>query len=103
MVLRFVALYTLIDAVNIVLLGALQGAGDTRWTLLATTLLYGGFFLALQWCDAAGADLYTIWTVATGFLFIQAAVWILRFRSGRWRHIRVIERIDEERADEPHA
>lgn len=89
--LRFVAVYCLLDAFNIVLSGTLQAAGDTRWTMWVSVLAHGLFLAALLVCDGLRLGLYAEWTVATVFVVAIAFVWLWRFRTGAWRHIRVIE------------
>jgi MATE family multidrug resistance protein len=89
--LRFVAVYCLLDAFNIVLVGMLQAAGDTRWTLWLSLLAHGLFLAALVVCDGLRLGLYAEWTVATVFVMAVAFIWLWRFLTGGWRHIRVIE------------
>jgi MATE family multidrug resistance protein len=90
-ILRYVALYCTMDAFNIILLGALQSAGDTRWTLnvsIAANILFLGMLIIsdrFQW------GMHAQWTIATVFVILLAMVWIWRFASGRWQNIKVIE------------
>lgn len=89
--LRYVAAYCLLDGFNVVFGSVLQGAGDTRFMLRLTLLLYAGFIGSLAWLDRARAGLHAEWTAATIFVMILALAWLLRFLSGRWRGMRVIE------------
>ncbi|MCX7806347.1 MAG: MATE family efflux transporter [Planctomycetota bacterium] len=89
--LRFVAAYCLLDGFNVVFTGALIGAGDTRWTLAAAAIMNVPFALVLYALLAAGMGLYALWAAATAFVMFQAIVWFLRFRSGEWKTMRVIE------------
>jgi len=89
--LRFVALYCLLDAFNIVILSALQAAGDTRWTLWAALAANAVFLGALVWADIAHWGVYAEWGIATAFVCAQALMWLGRLLSGRWKDIRVIE------------
>jgi MATE family multidrug resistance protein len=89
--LRFVALYCLLDAFNIVILSALQAAGDTRWTLWAALAAHAVFLGALVWADIAHWGMYAEWGIATAFVCAQALMWLGRLLSGRWKHIRVID------------
>jgi MATE family multidrug resistance protein len=102
--LRFVAVYSVVDALNVVILGALQGAGDTRWTILATIVLYAMFGVALVVMDVLGAGLYAEWTAATLFVISMALTWLARFRGGAWKSMRVIEpALDDVPASSPAA
>jgi multidrug resistance protein, MATE family len=97
--LRFVAVYCIVDGVNIILMGALQGAGDTKWTLWVSASLHAVFFTTMVVLTHYHVGLNALWAVATGFIFILAIVWIIRFKSGAWKRIQVIEQsIDDEPA-----
>ena len=93
--LRYVAAYCLLDAVNILVCGALVAAGDTRWTLWATVAAYGVFTAGLVAADHWRLGLHAEWWLATVFVMLLAGVWLTRFFIGRWKLIRVI------RADAP--
>jgi MATE family multidrug resistance protein len=90
--LRFVALYSLADCLNIVLSFALRGAGDTRFVT--------GMVLALAWplmvlpTWAAWYyrwGLYWAWGFASMYIVALGFTFLLRFRGGQWRTMRVIE------------
>jgi len=89
--LRFVALYCVVDGLNIVFLGALQGAGDTRWTSAVAVSFYAVFVGVQLAMDHYHATLYQLWTVMTFFVMAQALIWLARFRAGHWKKMRVIE------------
>lgn len=91
MMLRFVAAYSVLDACNVVVLSALQAAGDTRWTLLANLVAYGFLIGALVLLDHLGAGIVSLWWMITIFVLLEALAWLLRFQSGRWRNIQIIE------------
>jgi MATE family multidrug resistance protein len=95
-----VAAYCLFDAANILIMGALQGVGDTVWTFGAALLLNLTFLSALWWVDHARTGwegwspaqiLNLEWGMATVFVMAMALVWTGRFVSGRWKSLRVIE------------
>jgi MATE family multidrug resistance protein len=88
--LRYVATYCILDTLNMVVAGALIAAGDTRWTLGASVVLHGVFLAALLVADRAHLGLHAEWTIATVFVMVIALVWLVRFRGGAWRTIRVI-------------
>lgn len=89
-ILRLVALYCLLDGVNLVLMGALQGAGDTRWTMGACLAINALFLAVLLALDAMRAGAIAIWVAATACVMLQALVWLARFASGHWKDKRVI-------------
>jgi MATE family multidrug resistance protein len=95
--LRFVALYCFFDATQIVLIGALRGAGDTRFILFATSFIsICGITIGrllerqFEWIER-GVGLWGWWWVLTGWIFVLGIVYFLRFLSGKWRDMRVIE------------
>ena len=93
----FVALYCFFDAMQIVLVGALRGAGDTRFVLInATTISFISIVTGLllerhyRWQET-GYGLYGWWWVMTIWLFALGLSYLGRFIQGRWKSIRVIE------------
>jgi MATE family multidrug resistance protein len=90
--LRFVAGYNLLDATQLVFVGALKGAGDTRFLLRVSVLLaalLGGFsYLSVEvW----RLSVYQCWTLIVFWCLIAAAIYVVRFWQGNWRRMRVIE------------
>ncbi|SIO36000.1 multidrug resistance protein, MATE family [Singulisphaera sp. GP187] len=86
------AVYSLADAVNLTISFALRGAGDTRFVSLLTFLLAWPLmviptFLLVQ----AEGNLNWAWMFATVYILAMALCFTLRFRSGKWKSMRVIE------------
>lgn len=91
LLLKFVAFYCLFDAANVMIGCVLAAAGDTRW-LARTFLICSSLFLVLLWgIDRLRPGLVAEWTLATLFVFMTALIWIVRFRSGAWRSVQVLE------------
>jgi MATE family multidrug resistance protein len=95
--LRFVALYCIFDSMQIVFVGALRGAGDTRFILLNTSVI-SVVFITLGYCleqqlawKVTGFALWGWWWVLTGWIFALGLTYMLRFQQGRWKSMRVIE------------
>lgn len=98
-----VAVYSLADAVNVTLAFALRGAGDTRFvTWLTFTLAWPVMVLPtlviVTYRDRLraavpemGEPLYWAWGFATAFIVVMAACFAWRFRTGKWKTMRVIE------------
>ncbi|CAH2032452.1 MATE family efflux transporter [Trichlorobacter ammonificans] len=88
---RFVALYCLFDAANVVIGCVLAAAGETRWVARAF-FIASCLFLTLLWLlDRLMPSLVAEWTLATLFVFATATVWSIRFRSGAWRRVTVLQ------------
>jgi MATE family multidrug resistance protein len=90
--LRFVAAYSLLDAMNIVFVGALKGAGDMRFVFLVSVLM-SPVPVAATWLGIVHFDwgLQWCWTVVTAWTCALALIYLARFLQGRWRQMRVIE------------
>jgi MATE family multidrug resistance protein len=91
--LRFVALYSLFDTLNIVFSFAIRGAGDTRYVMLwvATTalvVLVIPLYIALI---VLQQGLYVGWTIGTVYVIILGIGFLFRFLGGKWKSMRVIE------------
>lgn len=89
--LRVMALYQVFDALNIVFRGALNGAGDTRFTMLVTLLGTWALFVPGVWLGAfvLKGGLFGAWAGAIVYLVLAAVSFSVRFRHGRWKEIRV--------------
>lgn len=90
--LRFVAAYCLFDALNLVFVSAIRGAGDMRF-VLCTTLSTSPVAIAATWWGLRwqGWGLIWCWTVITLWVCSLGLIYLARFLQGRWRHMRVIE------------
>jgi MATE family multidrug resistance protein len=90
--LRFVAVYCLFDATNLVFSYALRGAGDTRFvTWVAVALSWPVMVLPTAAAWYFGWGLHWAWTFASLYIVALAMTFLLRFRGGKWRSMRVIE------------
>jgi len=91
--LRFIAFFCLFDAIFLVFLGALEGAGDTRFIMkmsiaISIFLLIVPCYLYIQYFDAT---LLGLWWIVTLNVVIYCAVFYWRFKTGPWKTMRVIE------------
>lgn len=88
-VLQLVALYQVFNAIGIVIAGALNGAGDTTFTMLARSLLAWGLFIPLVWVliFPLAAGIWGAWLGALIYLLTLSIVYFIRFRSGYWKTI----------------
>jgi MATE family multidrug resistance protein len=92
--LRFVAVYSLFDCMNLVFSFALRGAGDTRFVTLVSLVLAWPVMVLPTWAACYFSwGLYWAWTFASAYIMALAVVFLLRFRQGKWRTMRVIETV----------
>ena len=91
--LRFVALYSVFDMMNVIFAAGLKGAGDTAYPLKATIILSWGAMLgpAFLLCVFLGGGVRTAWATATAYVILLGVLMFRRFRAGRWKTLRVIE------------
>jgi len=91
--LRFVALYSIFDTLSIVYAAALKGAGDTRFVMVMIAALSGGVLILPTYVaiEQFGAGILTGWIFATAYVSCLGVAFYLRFRTGHWRGMRVIE------------
>jgi MATE family multidrug resistance protein len=91
--LRFVAVYSLFDAMNIIFCSAIKGAGDTRYVMFITVLL-SVFVLILPVylaVEVLESGLMIAWVLATVYVTLLGVAFYLRFLGGKWKAMRVIE------------
>jgi MATE family multidrug resistance protein len=96
--LLFVAAYQIFDAMFVVYVGALRGAGDTLvpaavQAALVWTIVVGGGFVTRAY--APGYGVAGPWTLATVFGGILGLFLLARFQRGGWKHIRLTGREDD--------
>ncbi|MEM6688459.1 MAG: MATE family efflux transporter [Planctomycetota bacterium] len=97
MLLGFVAIYIVFDALQITMAGALRGAGDT-WFVMAASLSTTVIAISLGWIldprvpfSADSTDsLMHWWWVLTGWIVSLALLMVGRYLSGRWKGIRMV-------------
>lgn len=83
------AFFQAFDAMNIVFLGALRGAGDTKWIMWAMIIVAYGIFIpmALVFAFVLGWGALGAWVSATVYIFILSMTLCYRFLSGAWSKI----------------
>jgi len=86
----------LLDATQLVLAGALRGAGDTWFVLVAaivtasTSILIGvaGEGIAME--QYGISTLYWWWTVITIWIFLLAIAMVIRYWQAKWQTMRMV-------------
>ena len=95
--LRFVAVYSVFDTMNIVFCSAIKGAGDTRYVMLITVILSVFIFILPVYLAVVVFEfgLMVAWIFATIYIISLGFIFYLRFLGGKWQTMRVIERREE--------
>ncbi len=93
--LKFVALYSIFDTMNLVFASAIKGAGDTRFVMIAglfmsLLLLVIPSYIAIV---IMGKGIYAAWTIGTLYISLLGFSYLARFLTGRWKRMKVIEHI----------
>lgn len=87
-----VAVFSLADAINVSFAFALRGAGDTKYvTLLTFALAWPLMVIPTAVTVYAGGSVYWCWVFATLHILGMSVCFWFRFRSGKWKSMRVIE------------
>ncbi len=88
----YVAVYSVADSVNLTFSFALRGAGDTRFVTLLTFVLAWPIMVVPTFVVVrSGGSIYAAWVFATAHIFAMSVCFFLRFRTGKWKRMRVIE------------
>ena len=92
LLLQFVAAYNLLDATQMIFVGAIKGAGDTQFVLRVSLVLAAllGLFSWLS-VEVWELNVYGCWTLVVFWCLIAALTYVVRFWQGKWRQMRVIE------------
>jgi MATE family multidrug resistance protein len=91
--LRFVAVFCLFDAMNLIFSGALKGAGDTQFIMWTITALSIGVMIIPVYLaiEVFKAGIYTAWVLVTFYIATLGIAFYLRYRHGKWKQMRIIE------------
>jgi MATE family multidrug resistance protein len=99
---RMAAFYVLIEAVVVVFVGALRGAGDTFWAMCISVSLHWVLVpilvVILYVLDLSPE---TAWIALVFTFLLFSVLFYLRYRSGHWRTIRVVPSQEELLATDP--
>lgn len=99
---RYVAIYNFLDAMLIVFVSAVKGAGDTRFVLWVS-LAMATLLAVLSWLavEVLGLGLYGCWALVSAWIAGLGVIFYLRFRNGSWKKMRVIEPFEEDAQEGP--
>jgi putative MATE family efflux protein len=91
LVLRWAAVNQLPNSIYFIYAGALRGAGDTKWPLYISFAGIWGVRLNLArfLINSLGWGIAGVWCAILCDMLARAGVMTLRFRSGKWKYMRV--------------
>lgn len=91
---RFVAAYNIFDAAVIIFVSVLRGAGDTRFVMINSffmaSLMAMGTYVGV---NKLNFTVYDAWWFIAIWVFALAVIYALRYRTGKWQEMRVIDQI----------
>ena len=89
--LQLVGIAIVIDAVNLVLMSSLQGAGATKITMIVSVVCQWVIFLPLAWIIGPymGMGLTAIWLTQGLYRLLQAFWYVQLWRKKDWMHIKL--------------
>ena len=88
------AAWGLLDTINLVLAGALKGAGDTRFVMWYSVLMAWLFFVPGTWLVIYVLDggILAAWAFLALTIMLISSGFFLRFKHGAWKKIELLER-----------
>lgn len=92
--LLFVAAYNVFDAIAIVFVNAIKGAGDTMF-VLGVSVVMACILATACWVGIRFTDMGILgyWSIIAGWIALFGTIFFLRFMQGKWRSMRVIEQV----------
>jgi MATE family multidrug resistance protein len=92
--LRIVCCYLFFDALYMICIGVLKGAGDTRFIMWSITLVSVFALILPMYVGIVyfNQGVYFAWTMLTLFVFLLFVMSFGRYVQGKWKRMRVIER-----------
>lgn len=90
--LRLAALYVISDAMFLVFGGALRGAGDTFWAMCISVMFHWILVVVLYGLQNwLGSGPLPSWLMLCVIFMMFSVAFYLRYHSGKWRTLRVVE------------
>lgn len=91
--LAMMAAWGMMDAINLILSGALKGAGDTRFVMWYSVIMAWGVWLTgeLIVLFVLRRGVLAAWLWLMAYVILMALGYVWRYRAGRWKAIALIE------------
>ena len=93
---RVASLYVLVEVGLIIFSGALRGAGDTFWVMCFSVSLHWSLIpVLLISLRVFHFSTETAWAIIVAIFLAFSSLFYLRYRTGKWKEIKVIEYEEE--------
>ncbi len=92
-ILRFIAVYCFFDSLTIVFISVLKGAGDTVFVMLIAAMMTIFVLIVPSYIVMVkmNAGLYAGWLICSIYVCCLGISFFLRYLTGKWKKMRVIE------------
>jgi MATE family multidrug resistance protein len=91
---RLASVYVMVEAVVVVFSGALRGAGDTVWAMCISLSIHWVILpIPIVMMHVLGTSPESAWTALVCAFMLLSGLFYFRYRTGRWREIRVVQPI----------
>jgi MATE family multidrug resistance protein len=87
---RFIAIFSLFESLSIIFSLATKGAGDTKFVMKLLIILFTTASISM-YIATKYFGLYNCWSILVIYGIILNASCYLRYKSGKWKRMRVIE------------
>ncbi|MCG6880217.1 MAG: MATE family efflux transporter [Deltaproteobacteria bacterium] len=96
LLLRFVAVYSIFDTMNLVFASAIKGAGDTRYVMFAIVIASALVLVTPTYLGVVvmGWGLMASWINVSAYVIVLSIIFLIRFLGGKWKSMRVIDTSD---------
>lgn len=93
LLLKFVAVYSVFDTMNLVFASAIKGAGDTRYVMFAIIITSALVLVTPTYLGVMvmGWGVMVSWINVSAYVIVLSIIFLLRFLGGKWKSMRVIE------------
>ncbi len=90
---KFIALYSIFDVLNVIFSATLRGAGDTKFIMIYVSLLSLTFLIIPTYLivEYFRLDIIHAWIILTFYISLLGIGFFLRFLQGKWKNMRIIE------------
>lgn len=89
---QIAAIYVTVEAIVVTFVGVLRGAGDTLFAMVLSTTMHWAMaiaiYLTLNHFDGTPQ---LAWIISVAAFFIMGVLFYLRFRSGHWKEIEMVD------------
>lgn len=91
MILYLAMIFMVFEGMGVIAVGALRGAGDTRWPMVIALLAGWVFFLPLAYTfgEVFDGGVFGAWVGATIYIVGVSMAYVMRFRAGQWKTIEI--------------